>query len=72
MATAAAIGIAVASLALAAGVCRWSWLIVDEQVRLRQDFMQLKNDQEQLYTQFEFWNQQVQKERRELGEMKKE
>jgi len=64
--TVAAIVIAVVSLALATGVIRWSWLIVDEQIKLRQEFMQLKNSQDQLNTQFEFWNKQVQKEREEI------
>ncbi len=68
--TVAAIAISVISLALAAGVIRWSWIIVDEQVRLRREFMELKGSQEQLNTQFEFWNRQLQQERQEIRELK--
>ena len=65
-ATAVALIVAVVSLALAAGVCRWSWLIVDEQIRLRRALAELQDSQAQLNTQFEFWNQQIQKERQEI------
>ncbi len=68
--TFAAIIISVVSLALAAGVIRWSWIIVDEQVRLRREFVELKSSQDQLNTQFEFWNKQLQKERQEIKELK--
>jgi len=68
-ATAAAIIIAVIALALAAGVCRWSWLLMDEQIQLRKDFMQLKNSQDQSNIQYEFWSKEIQKERAQLKDL---
>lgn len=65
-ATAAAILLAVVALAIAIGVARWSWLILDEQLKLRQDFMDLKTSQEQLNTQFDFWDKKVESERQQL------
>lgn len=64
--TAAAIIISAVSLAFAIGVARWSWLILDEQLVLRREFMDLKLSQEQLNIQFDFWGAQIQKEREEL------
>lgn len=64
--TAAAIIISAVSLAFAIGVARWSWLILDEQLVLRREFMDLKLSQEQLNIQFDFWSTQIQKEREEL------
>ena len=59
----AAIVISTISLVLAAGVARWSWLMLDEQIQLRKDFEKLKNDQAQTQIQYEFWLQKLQKER---------
>jgi len=59
----AAIVIAVFSLFIAVGAARWSWYIVDEQIRLRDDFNKLRNEQDQVNIQYEFWLKQVQTER---------
>ncbi len=64
IAAAAAILISVVALAVAIGTARWSWYIIDEQVRLRQDYMELKSDMDQVNTQYEFWLKQLQNERR--------
>ncbi|MFA6604174.1 MAG: hypothetical protein WCT10_05080 [Patescibacteria group bacterium] len=61
--TVAAIIIAVFALFIAAGAARWSWYIVDEQIRLRNDFSKLRNEQDQVNTQYEFWLKQIQTER---------
>jgi len=55
--------ISTVALALVAGVVRWSWLLLDEQIRLRQDLNDLKYRQAQVETQYEFWLQQLQDER---------
>ena len=65
-ATVAAVLIAVVALAVSIGVARWSWLILDEQIKLRQDFIDLKTSQEQLNTQFDFWDKKVESERQQL------
>lgn len=67
---AAAIVASVISLFAALGVARWSWLILEEQISLRQDFMNLKASQEQLNTQYDFWSAQLQKERAEIQKLK--
>lgn len=67
---AAAIVISTISMAASIGVARWSWLLVEEQISLRQDFMNLKTSQEQLGIQYEFWNKQLQKEREEIKKLR--
>ncbi len=69
-ATAAAIFISFIALGLAAGLFRWSWLLMDEQVRLRKEFMELKSAQDQINIQYEFWSNQLQKERAEIQKLK--
>jgi hypothetical protein len=69
-ATAVAIFVSIISLGLIIGVTRWSWLLLDEQVRLRQEFMELKAKQEQINIQYEFWSDQLQKERAEIQKLK--
>jgi len=66
-----AIVISVISLALSAGVMRWSWLLLDEQIRLRQDFMRLKNQQDQVNIQYEAWLKKVQQEINKAEELQK-
>lgn len=66
--SAIAIIIAVISLAVAAGVARWSWLMLDEQIQLRKDFEQLKARQDQVGIQYEFWLKQIQEERAAVSE----
>ncbi len=61
--TMVAITVAAISLAVSVGVARWSWLILDEQILLRNDFKQLELRQEQVGIQYEFWLQQLQEER---------
>ncbi len=63
---AAAIIISAVSLAFSVGVARWSWLLVNEQISLRRDFMNLKASQEQLNLQYDFWSKQLQNERAAL------
>ena len=64
--SAAAIIISIIGLCVSAGVFRWSWLILDEQITLRKEFMELKNGQEQLQLQADFWLGQLQKKNQEL------
>jgi len=58
-----AIAFAVFSLVMSVGVARWSWFIVDEQIRLRGEINKLIDKQDQVNTQYEFWLKQVQTER---------
>ncbi len=67
--TAAAILLATLALAVALGAARWSWYMIDELVQLRQDFNDLKNEQDQLKIQFDFWDQKVSSERSQLRMM---
>jgi hypothetical protein len=59
----AAVIISVVALAAALGTARWSWLLLDEQIKLREEFMQLRNTQEQTAIQYEFWLEKLQAER---------
>ena len=61
--TVAAILVACLSLILSFGVIRWSWLLLDEQIQLRKDFMELKEEQAQVNIQYEFWLKKIQDER---------
>jgi hypothetical protein len=63
LAAAAAIIISAVSLAASLGTARWSWLLLDEQIKLRKEFMEVKNDQEQTTQQYEFWLKRLQDER---------
>jgi hypothetical protein len=58
-----AIVVAAISLAISIGVVRWSWLLLDEQIQLRNDFQELQARQDQVGIQYEFWLQQLQEER---------
>jgi len=51
------------TLAISVGLIRWSWLLLDEQVRLRKDFVDLSARQDQVGIQYEFWLEQLQEER---------
>lgn len=64
---AVAIVISVIALALAIGAARWSWLVLDEQVKIRREFVELKGREEQVNLQYEFWLNRLQAER-EAGE----
>lgn len=61
----AAIVVAALSLVLSAGVARWSWLLMEEQVSLRYDFENLKMAQEEISVQYEFWLAELEKVREE-------
>lgn len=61
---AVAIILAVTAFAVAAGVMRWSWLIMDEQIVLRKELNKLEVRQSQVETQYEFWLGQLQEERK--------
>ena len=61
--TMVAIVVAAISLAVSIGVARWSWLLLDEQILLRNEFEELKARQEQVGIQYEFWLEQLQAER---------
>jgi hypothetical protein len=50
-----AILIAVLALMFAIGTARWSWLILDEQVALRKDFMKLRNEMDQTNINVDAW-----------------
>ncbi|MBU0625429.1 hypothetical protein KKF05_03740 [Patescibacteria group bacterium] len=56
-----AIVLAVISLAISAGVARWSWLILDEQIQLRNEVEELKARQDQVGIQYEFWLNELEK-----------
>lgn len=60
---AAAVVISVVSLAVSLGIARWSWLLLDEQIELRNEFMLLQNSQEQTRQQYEYWLSKLQEER---------
>ncbi len=66
---AASIIISAVALMLSAGVLRWSWLLVDEQIRIRKDVMELQNTQEQVNIQYEYWLGKLQDERAEWQKM---
>ncbi|HTK04736.1 MAG TPA: hypothetical protein VL500_04075 [Candidatus Eisenbacteria bacterium] len=61
--------VAVLALFIAIGAARWSWYTVEELIMLRQDFNELKNGQEQLKIQFDYWDQKVSAERMQLRKM---
>lgn len=63
MAAAAAIIISAVSLAASLGTARWAWLLLDEQIKIRKEFMEIRNDQEQTKQQYEFWLKRLQDER---------
>ncbi|MFH1047815.1 MAG: hypothetical protein V1738_05930 [Patescibacteria group bacterium] len=58
-----AIVVAAISLAISIGVARWSWLLLDEQIMLRNEYEELRARQDQVGIQYEFWLQQLQQER---------
>jgi hypothetical protein len=58
--------LAVIALVAALSVASWTWRIVDEQVQLREEIKDLRGAQEQVYIQYEFWLNQLQKEREAL------
>lgn len=64
----AAIVVAVLSLVLSAGIARWSWLLMEEQMALRYDFENLKMAQEEINVQYEFWLEQLETKRTKLKE----
>jgi hypothetical protein len=70
--TAATVILAIISLCLALGAARWSWATTEEQIQLRQDFNELKNQQDQLKMQFDFWDAKVTEERRMMKELRDE
>jgi hypothetical protein len=59
----AAVLVSVFALAVSLGVARWSWLLLDEQIRMRKEFKQMRSDLEQTNTQYEYWLGKVQEER---------
>jgi hypothetical protein len=66
---AAALIVSALALFVSCGVMRWSWLLLDEQIRIRIEVMDLKNDQEQTKIQYEYWLNKLQAERAEGQEM---
>lgn len=50
-----AIIIAVIALMFAIGTARWSWLLLDEQIQIRKDFMELKNQMDQTNINVDAW-----------------
>jgi heme/copper-type cytochrome/quinol oxidase subunit 2 len=66
--TMVAIVVAAISLAVSIGVARWSWLLLDEQILLRNDFEELRARQEQVGIQYEFWLERLQEERADSTE----
>ncbi|MDD5251738.1 MAG: hypothetical protein PHT12_03830 [Patescibacteria group bacterium] len=71
-ATAAALFLAAAALAIAAGTFRWSWLIMDEQIQLRKDYLELKNQQDQLEMNYDAWNGFVDKKINEILQLEED
>ncbi|HTM68263.1 MAG TPA: hypothetical protein VL426_03090 [Candidatus Binatia bacterium] len=67
-----ALGIIIGTVALcvAIGAARWSWYTVEELISMRQDFNELRNEEDQLKIQFDFWDQKVSDERRMIRQMR--
>ena len=61
--TAIAIILATIALFTAYGSWRSSWVLLDEQLRLRKDFSALRNDQVQTGIQYEYWLGKLKAER---------
>lgn len=72
MSTVVALGVAVVSLVTAVGMAKWTLFIVDDLVALRQDFAALRNEQDQLKIQFDYWDQKVADERMMIRKFKNE
>jgi hypothetical protein len=64
-----AIVLSVVALAAALGVARWSWLMLDEQISLRKEFVELKNEQVQTNIQYEYWLGKIRAERDEMRKL---
>lgn len=60
---AAAIILAVLSFAIAGIASYTAWSLFDEQVRLRKDFVELGERQQQVEIQYEYWLRRLQDER---------
>lgn len=58
------------SLCVAIGAARWSWYTVEELIQLRMDFNELRNRQDQLEIQFDYWDQKVSSERTQLKRLR--
>lgn len=58
----AAVIVAFLSLMVSVGVARWSWLLLDEQIALREEFEQLRNDQKQTEIQYGVWLDRLKEE----------
>ena len=56
-------------LILIAAVARWSWLLLDEQILLRQELEDLKGRQGQIETQYEFWLEQLESDLQRLEDL---
>ncbi len=65
-----AVILSVISLAIAIGLVRWSWLLLDEQVTLRKDFVDLTARQDQIDIQYEFWLEQLEEDLEEVKTLK--
>lgn len=68
--TVVALAIAVVALVTAVGTAKWTLFIVDDLVSLRQDFAALRNEQDQLKIQFDYWDQKVSEERMMIRKLK--
>lgn len=66
--TAVALTLAALSLVIAAGVARWALFLANDLIAVRKEFAELRNAQEQLTIQFDFWDQKVTQERAALRE----
>lgn len=66
---AASLILSVISLAASIGVAHWSWLLLDEQISLRKDFMELRNEQTQSNQQYEYWLGKLREERLDWQKM---
>jgi hypothetical protein len=67
--TMVAIVIAAISLLISAGVARWSWLILEEQMELRKELVDLSAKQDQVGIQYEFWLEQLEEDLDEVKAM---
>ena len=68
--TVVALAVAVVALITSVGMAKWTLYIVNDLVALRQDFAALRNEQDQLKIQFDYWDQKVMEERSMIRKLK--
>lgn len=56
----------VLALVISVGTVRWSWLLLNEQIQIRKDFMKMQNDVVQMQMTFDAWDAKATAQRQEL------